>query len=68
MPDRRHFIVEVDGFSGELSSVEVRDAAGAPLASVFCIAVQHNNSGVLRFVDYGYPTMEAARAAWPTAE
>lgn len=68
MPDRRHFIVEVDGYSGELSTVEVRDSAGAPLRSVFCIAVQHENSGVLRFVDYGYPTIEDARAAWPDVE
>jgi hypothetical protein len=68
MSNRRHFIVEVDGFNGELNSVEVRDADGAPLSCVYCVAVQDDNSGVLRFVDYGYPTIEAARAAWPHAE
>jgi hypothetical protein len=35
---------------------------------VYCIARQHEVTGVLEFVDYGYRSVEEAREAWPEAE
>jgi hypothetical protein len=43
----------------------VTDADGAPVRAVYCIARRDERSGVLTFVDYGYASVEDARAAWP---
>jgi hypothetical protein len=61
------FIVEVDGFDGELASISITDATGTPLKAVYCIAHKHEKTGVLHFVDYGYLSIAEARAAWPEA-
>lgn len=66
-PDPNLFIVEVDGFNGELASISVTGAHGAPLRAVYCIARRDPKSGVLHFVDYGYPSLSEAREAWPHA-
>ena len=63
-------IVEVDSFrgaSGEIAVTNSRAAEGAGSASrLFCVGAL-GADGVIRFVDWGYPTAEAARAAWPDA-
>lgn len=60
---REHFIVEVDGFEGERSRIELSDASGKPLRMLYCIATRNEASGVLQFVDYGYETLEEARSS-----
>lgn len=68
MPDRT-LIIEVEGFEGEDGSIEVRNhraeagEGGAP-DRLFCVALV-DESGVGRFVDWGYATVAEARAAWP---
>jgi hypothetical protein len=62
------YIVAVDSFEGDANSILVRDDAGAPLPAVYCIARRDERTGVLQFVDYGYRSIEEARAAWPDAE
>lgn len=59
---RRPFIVEVDGFEGESAGIEVRGGR-----VLYCIGVQDEQDGVIRFVDYGYRSIAEARAAWPEA-
>ncbi len=65
MADPHLFIVEVDSFEGEDTRISVTDADGAPVRAVYCIARRDERSGVLTFVDYGYASVEDARAAWP---
>jgi hypothetical protein len=67
MGNRTLFIVEVDGFEGERSRIELSDASGAPLRVLYCVATRNEKTGVLQFVDYGYQTLEEAREAWPNA-
>lgn len=67
MSDGTYFVVEVDSFQGENSRIEISDASGAPIRALYCIATRHEKSGVLQFIDYGYESIEAARAAWPNA-
>lgn len=67
MGNRALFIVEVDGFEGQRTRIELSHVSGNPLRVLYCIAVQNEKSGVLQFVDYGYETLEKAREAWPTA-
>ena len=62
------YIVAVDSFEGDVSAILVRDDTGAPLPAVYCIARRDERTGVLQFVDYGYRSIEEARAAWPEAE
>lgn len=62
------YIVAVDSFEGELSTIVVQDDSGAPLPAVYCIARRDERTGVLQLVDYGYRSIEEARAAWPEAE
>lgn len=70
MPDHT-LIIEVEGFQGEDGSIEVRNhraeagEGGAP-DRLFCVAVV-DESGVGRFVDWGYATVAEARRAWPEA-
>ncbi len=65
---RPAFIVAVDAFEGDESAIVVHDGTGAPLPVVYCIARQNERTGVLEFVDYGYGSIEEARAAWPEAK
>jgi hypothetical protein len=67
MSAREYLIVEVDGFEGERSRIELTDASGVTLRMLYCIATRNETSGVLQFVDYGYETLDEAREAWPTA-
>lgn len=67
MGKRELYIVEVDGFEGERSRIELSDASGLALRALFCIATRNEKTGVLQFVDYGYETLEEARSAWPDA-
>lgn len=67
MAERNLFIVVVDNFEGENSSIAVTDSAGAPLRAVYCIARRDEKSGVLQFVEYGYASLSEAREAWPHA-
>ena len=61
-------IVEVEGFEGEVGSITVsNDRAASGLGRddrLFCVA-EISESGVARFVDWGYATLDEARAAWP---
>jgi hypothetical protein len=63
-------IVEVDSFrgaNGEIRVTNERAADGEGSATrLFCVGAL-GGDGVIRFVDWGYPTPEAARAAWPDA-
>lgn len=43
----------------------MRDDSGTPLPAAYCIARRDERTGVLQFVDYGYRSVEEARAAWP---
>lgn len=70
MPDRT-LIIEVEGFEGEDGSIEVRNhradaGEGGTPDRLFCVAVI-DESGVGRFVDWGYATVDEARRAWPEA-
>jgi hypothetical protein len=67
MSGRTYFIVEVDSFQGERNRIELSDTSGVPLRALYCIAVRHERSGVLQFVDYGYESIDEARVAWPHA-
>ena len=63
-------IVEVESHVGHAGSIVVRNdraaaGEGAP-ATVFCVGAL-GGDGVIRFVDWGYATAAAARAAWPDA-
>ena len=62
------YIVAVDSFEGEACAILVQDNAGAPLTAVYCIARRDERTGVLQFVDYGYRSVDEARAVWPDAE
>ncbi len=68
MTTKALFIVEVDSFEGEQSRITITDADGEPLRAIYCIATRNETTGVLQFVDYGYATVEEARAAWPDAQ
>lgn len=61
-------IVEVEGFEGEVGAIDVRnDRASAGLGRegrLYCVA-EVDSLGVARFVDWGYATLDEARAAWP---
>ena len=63
-------IVEVEGFEGEVGTIAVSNArAESGLGRddrLFCVA-EIDASGVARFIDWGYATVDEARAAWPTA-
>lgn len=63
-------IVEVEGFEGELGRIEITNArAEAGLGRddrLYCVA-QVDADGIARFVDWGYATIDEARAAWPDA-
>lgn len=61
-------VVAVDAFEGDMSTILVQDDTGAPLPAVYCIARRDERTGVLHFLDYGYRSIEEARAAWPEAE
>jgi hypothetical protein len=63
----RLFIVEVDGFHGEHASISITDSTGAPLKALYCVARNHEETGVLQFVDYGYLSISEAKEAWPEA-
>jgi hypothetical protein len=67
-PKHPAYIVAVDSFEGDVSAILVQDESGAPLPAVYCIARRDERTGVLQFVDYGYRSIEEARAAWPDAE
>jgi hypothetical protein len=67
-PTGTYFIVEVDAFDGELSSIAVSDSTGRPIRAIYCIARRSSETGVLHFVDYGYLSIAEARAAWPEAQ
>jgi hypothetical protein len=67
MSDSDYFIVQVDAFEGEEARIDVTDGSGHAIDAVYCIARRDKVSGVLCFVDYGYTTIRAARAAWPDA-
>jgi hypothetical protein len=67
MSERELYIVEVDGFEGEQTRIELSASSGASIRALYCIAVRNEKTGVLQFVDYGYETLEDARAAWPDA-
>ena len=67
----RTLIIEVEGFQGEDGSIEVLNhraeaGEGGTLDRLFCVAVI-DESGVGRFVDWGYATVAEARRAWPEA-
>ena len=66
----RTFVVEVEGFEGERGAIVVQNddvPEGQP--RLYCIGVlRDDRDGVIRFIDWGYPTIAAARAAWPEAE
>jgi hypothetical protein len=61
-------IVEVEGFEGEVGMIAVCNArAESGLGRddrLFCVA-EIDASGVARFIDWGYATLDEARAAWP---
>lgn len=70
----QHFIVEIEGFQGEESAIRVLppnadpyDLDSATEAKLYGVTVADAATGVLKFVDCGYETAEAARAAWPDA-
>ncbi len=65
---RPAYIVAVDSFEGENSSITVYDDTGAPLSVLYCVARQNANTGIFEFVDYGYRSAEEAREAWPDAQ
>ena len=70
MPDRT-LIIEVEGFQGEDGSIEVRNhraeaSEGGTPDRLFCVALI-DESGVGRFMDWGYATVAEARCAWPEA-
>ena len=67
MSKRELYIVEVDGFEGERSRIELSASSGASIRALYCIAARNEKTGILQFVDYGYETLEEARAAWPDA-
>lgn len=68
MSTKPKYIVKVDGFDGADFSIDVRDyELYSSNAALYCIAVPDPETGVLEFVDYGYRTIEEARAAWPEA-
>ncbi len=63
-------IVEVEAHPGADGDIEVRnhraaDGAGAP-DRLYCVGAL-GGDGVIRFVDWGYATADAARKAWPDA-
>lgn len=65
MRERELYIVEVDGFEGERSRIKLSASSGASIRALYCIATRNEKTGILQFVDYGYETLEDARAAWP---
>ena len=67
MSKRELYIVKVDGFEGERSSIELSASSGVSIRALYCIATRNEKTGILQFVDYGYETLEAALAAWPNA-
>ena len=67
MSERELYIVEVDGFEGEQTRIVLSASSGASISALDCIAARNEKTGVLQFVDYGYETLEEARAAWPDA-
>ena len=67
----RTLIIEVEGSQGEDGSIEVRNhraeaSEGGTPDRLFCVALL-DESGVGRFVDWGYATVDEARRAWPEA-
>lgn len=62
------FILELTPFDGEFASISVNtdSFSEAGESCCFCIATI-DNDGVLRIVDYGYPSLLDARNAWPEA-
>ena len=61
------FIVQVDEFFGDDTSIVLQSSNGTRLGAVYCIAKQNQSSGVLELIDYGYQSVAEARAAWPEA-
>lgn len=66
MSDRELFIVEVDGFKGERSRIDVWDTSGALIRAIYCIAARSVESGVSHLIDYRYQTLEEAQQATPS--
>ena len=60
------FIVEVEGFEGERGEIVVtNDDSSETTPRLYCIGLlADDHDGVVRFVDWGYPTIASARAAW----
>jgi hypothetical protein len=64
-------IVEVEGYVGGGSEIIVVNGHAESKGlgrddRLYCIASQ-DEDGVFRFVDWGYPTLDEARQAWPEA-
>jgi hypothetical protein len=63
-------IVEMEGFEGELGTIDVYNARAASGMGrddrLYCVA-SFDAHGVARLVDWGYATVEEARKAWPDA-
>ena len=64
-------IVEVEGYLGGGSEIIVihghAESEGKGRDDrMYCIA-SRDEDGVFRFIDWGYPTLDEARQAWPEA-
>ena len=58
-------IVEVEGYDGETGQITVSNDLEST-DRLYCVG-RVGDDGVVRFVDWGYATIDEAREAWPKA-